>query len=138
VEGFAFDAGQRKDRKIDDGDDRHAEQAWFHHLRRGAFHRPEALGPGKHSPEPVLLLAKPAEAVLNDDDRAVHDQPEVQRAKAHQIPETRFSTIPVIVSSMASGITAAVISAARMFPSSRNSTTMTSSALRADSPRRWR
>ena len=41
-------------------------------------------------------------------------------------PDTR--TIPVIVNSMARGMTAAVISAARKFPSSRNRTTITSRA----------
>ena len=35
--------------------------------------------------EPVLRFTEPAQAVLNDDDRAVDDQAEIERAKAHQI-----------------------------------------------------
>ena len=41
---------------------------------------------------------------------------------------TRVSTMPVIVNSIASGITQAVTIAARMFPRTRNSTAITSSA----------
>ena len=43
-----------------------------------------------------------------------------------RLPETRFCTMPVMVSSIESGMIAAVMSAARKLPSSRNSTTMTS------------
>ena len=76
----------------------------------------------------LVRQAQPAQAVLDDDHRAVDDQAEIERAEAHQIAEMRDCTMPVMVISMESGITAAVISAARMLPSSRNSTTMTSSA----------
>ena len=37
------------------------------------------------APEPVLGLAEAAQAVLDDDHRAVDDQAEVERAEAHQV-----------------------------------------------------
>ena len=45
-----------------------------------------------------------------------------------KLPDTRSPFIPAAVSSMVMGMTAAVMSAARTLPSSRNSTTTTSSA----------
>ena len=45
-----------------------------------------------------------------------------------RFPDTPPRTIPVMVNSMASGMTAAVMSAARKFPNSRNRTTITSKA----------
>ncbi len=45
-----------------------------------------------------------------------------------RLPETPLRTMPETVINIASGMTAAVISAARRFPSSRNRTAITSSA----------
>ena len=44
----------------------------------------EALRPGEHSPQAVLASAS-ADAVLDDDDRAVDDDAEVERAQAQQV-----------------------------------------------------
>ena len=55
-------------------------------------------------------------------------RPKSSAPRLIRFPETPPRTIPVTVISMESGITAAVISAARMLPSNRNNTAMTSSA----------
>ena len=55
-------------------------------------------------------------------------RPKSSAPKLMRLPLTRASTMPVIVSSIDSGITSVVTSAARKLPSSANSTAMTSSA----------
>ena len=55
-------------------------------------------------------------------------RPKSSAPRLIRLPETPPRTMPVRVNSIASGITAAVISAARKLPSSANSTTTTSSA----------
>ena len=70
------------------------------------------------------------QAVLDDDDGAVDDDAEVDGAEAHQVgADLRSRTMPVTVISIDSGMTQRRRRAPRgMLPSSRNSTTMTSSA----------
>ena len=55
-------------------------------------------------------------------------RPKSSAPRLIRLPDTRLWTMPVIVSSIENGIIAAVISAARMLPSSRKSTKITSSA----------
>ena len=55
-------------------------------------------------------------------------RPKSSAPRLIRLAETPLSTMPLIVISIASGITIAVNSAARRLPSSRNSTTTTSSA----------
>ena len=55
-------------------------------------------------------------------------RPKSSAPRLIRLPETPPRTMPVMVISIAIGITAAVISAARKFPSRSSSTTMTSSA----------
>ena len=55
-------------------------------------------------------------------------RPKSSAPRLIRLPDTPPRTMPVSVNSIASGITAAVVSAARTLPSSRNSTAMTSSA----------
>ena len=55
-------------------------------------------------------------------------RPKSSAPRLIRLAEIRFCTMPVMVISMVSGMTAAVISAARRLPSSTNSTTITSSA----------
>ena len=55
-------------------------------------------------------------------------RPKSSAPRLMRLPETREPTMPVIVHSIAIGMTAAVTSAARTLPSSANSTAMTSNA----------
>ncbi len=55
-------------------------------------------------------------------------RPKSSAPRLIRLPDTLFSTIPVIVISIATGMTAAVMSAARIFPSRRNRTRITSDA----------
>ena len=54
--------------------------------------------------------------------------PKSSAPKLIRLPETRDSTMPVIVINMESGITAAVSNAARQLPNSKNRITITNSA----------
>ena len=55
-------------------------------------------------------------------------KPKSNAPRLIKFPETLFLTMPVIVISIEIGITAAVINAALIFPSSRNKTTITNKA----------
>ncbi len=85
MEHFSFHPGQREDRQVHRGDDAQPEQARADHLGGGAGGFGEALGGGHVAAQRVLAFAEAAQAVLDDDHRAVHDQAEVQRAQAHQV-----------------------------------------------------
>jgi hypothetical protein len=76
----------------------------------------------------LLPFGEAAKRILDDDDRTVDDQPEVERAQTHQVARHAQPVHAGAVINMVIGMTAAVMSAARILPSSRNSTTMTSSA----------
>ena len=84
VEHLSLHTFQRKDRQIHRRDDEHAEQAGANHFRRGVIDRIHALAEAERA---LLrtLLREPAQAVLDDDDRAIHDETEVQRAQTHQV-----------------------------------------------------
>ena len=86
VEHLSFDPREGQDRQVDDHDDEHAEDARPHDLACRTEHDLESLGPRQKSPSLVLCLGELADAVLDDDDCAIHDDAEVERAEAHQIP----------------------------------------------------
>ena len=85
VEHLPLDASQREDGDIHQRHHDHAHQAWPEHFARGLEHRLEALASLQQASQAMLLQRQPAHAVLDDDHRSVHDQPEVQRPKAHQV-----------------------------------------------------
>ena len=85
MEHFSFDARERKDRQVDDRDDDHAEDRRLDHFTGRSGREAEAFVPGEQPPEFVLRLGKTPQAVLNDDDRTVDDQTEVQCAETHQV-----------------------------------------------------
>ncbi len=68
----------------------------------------------------MLPLGEVAERVLGDDHRPVDDEPEIERPELIRFAEILASTIPLMVISIATGMTSAVMTAARMLPSSRN------------------
>jgi hypothetical protein len=80
-----LDAGEREDRQIHRGDDEDAEQARLDHLGGRRSRELEALVATEQSTQAMLRLAETAQAVLDDDHRAVDDQAEIERAQAHQI-----------------------------------------------------
>ena len=92
VEHLPFDARQREDRQIDDQDDDDAEYARPDHLPRCFAHDDQALRKSRKSTSSRLLLAEPAQAVLDDDHGAIDDQAEVQRAQTHQV--ARYAGAP--------------------------------------------
>ena len=80
---LAFHARQGKDRNVDCRDDADAEQRRADDFAGGLadgfqpfLQRLRAAG---------SRFAQPPQAVLDDDDRAVHDQPEVQCPQAHEV-----------------------------------------------------
>ena len=85
VEHFSLDAGERENGDVHQRHDDHADQAGLEHFARGLEYRFEALAAVQQPPFLMLLHRHPAQAVLDDDHRAVHDQAEVQRAQAHQV-----------------------------------------------------
>ena len=85
MEHLSFHARQREDRKVNSRDDEQPEQGGLDDFRTGTRNQRETLIAGQQATELVLSLAEPAQAVLHDDDRAIDDQAEVQRAQAHQI-----------------------------------------------------
>ena len=85
MERLALHAFESEDRHVDDGDDQDAEKARLDHLGRCAGRQLEAFLAIQQSSERMLRLAEPAETVLDDDDRTVHDQAEVQCPQAHQV-----------------------------------------------------
>ena len=84
-EHLAFDAGQREHRQVDDGDDHHAEQARSDDFARAGQDGLESLGSREQPSAPVLLDRQQTQAVLDDDDRAVDDDAEIDGAQAHQV-----------------------------------------------------
>ena len=85
VEHLSLHAGEREDRQVDRGDDAQAEQAGPDDLGGRGRRRVQAFFLGQRAAQRVLQFAETAQAVLDDDDRAVHDQAEIQRTQAHQV-----------------------------------------------------
>ena len=85
VEGLALDPGERKDRQVNHRDNHDPEQAGAHHFRAGLGDQPEPLLAVEQPPHPVLRFAQPSQTVLDDDNRTIDDQTEIERAETHQI-----------------------------------------------------
>ena len=85
VKHLPFDAGEGEDRQIDDGDDDDAEDGRLDHFCRSFSSEVEPLFLRQHTPERMLGHAEPSEAIFYDDDCAIDDQAEVERAEAHQV-----------------------------------------------------
>ena len=85
LEHFSFHPGEGEDRQVHRADDAQAEQAGTDHLGggRGGGRQPFAVS--EQPPKAVLQFAEAAQAVLDDDHRAIDDQAEIQRAQAHQV-----------------------------------------------------
>ena len=86
LEHPAFHAFEREDRDVHRHDDRDAEQDRAAHLDRGITEERVAVRRASHVvPGVTLGLLEPVHEVLHHHDRAVHDQPEVERAKRHLV-----------------------------------------------------
>ncbi|MGY4501905.1 hypothetical protein ACVWYH_005862 [Bradyrhizobium sp. GM24.11] len=85
LEGLAFDAREREQRRIDENDDDLAIDRGTDHLRRRHLHGVETLLQRQHAAKRALTFGEMAQAVLGDDDGAIHDQAEIERPEAHQI-----------------------------------------------------
>ena len=88
VEHLSFNPGQAENRHIDEGDDQNPEQRRPDDLAGSRGRQIKSLVPGQDTAQTVLGLPEAAQAVLHDDDGAVDDQAEVERAEAHQIPRS--------------------------------------------------
>ena len=87
VEHLALDAGKREDRQVDDDDDQLAEQAGLDAPRCVAVEDDVEALAARQQPAAAdaAALGRAAQAVLDDDDRAIDDEAEVERAEAHQV-----------------------------------------------------
>ncbi len=85
-EELALDPDQREHRQVDDGDDRLAEHRRPADLERGRAHHVDALLGSERAALGALGLGEAAHGVLDDDHRAVDDEPEVDRAEAREVP----------------------------------------------------
>ncbi|EAU66886.1 hypothetical protein STIAU_3193 [Stigmatella aurantiaca DW4/3-1] len=84
-EHLALDAREREHRKVDDADDDLAEGRRAADLHRRAVDHFVPLRGGERAAEPVVLLRDVAHRVLHDDERAVHDEAEVDGAQGHEV-----------------------------------------------------
>ena len=85
MEHLSLDPAQRKDRQVHRRNDADAEHAGPNHFGSRACGSRKAFL-ARHDPaQRTLLVAESAQAVLDDDDRTIHDQTEIQRAQAHQV-----------------------------------------------------
>ena len=85
AEHAALDALQREDGHVDERDDHLAERGRAPDLGRRGEHHLAPLGVDEGTAELLAPLRHATKRVLHDDDRAVHHEAEVDRAKAHQV-----------------------------------------------------
>ena len=83
-EVFSLDAGQRENREEDDQDDDHGEGCRTHHVAGASDDLFVHLLVGE-LPSEVLAAVQVGENTLDDHDRAVHDDAEVDGAETHQV-----------------------------------------------------
>ncbi len=83
VEHLSLDTRQRKDRYVDGRDDADTEQGGTNDLARRIEHELESLGQAELAFG--VLLREPPQAVLDDDDGAVDDEPEIERPQTHEV-----------------------------------------------------
>ena len=82
---FALHSAQREDWQIDDHDDERAEEAGADNFLGGVADDLEAFRARQQAFQFVLFVAESPDAVLHDDNRAIHDEAEVERSEAHQV-----------------------------------------------------
>ena len=80
-----FDARQRQNRNIDRRDDDHAEEHGRADLLARCEHDVGAFFNGERAAKLMLLLAELANDVFHNDDCAINDEAEINRAQAHQV-----------------------------------------------------
>ena len=85
MEHLSLDAGQGEDGHIDEGDDRHTEQGRPYDLACSGCRKRESLVTVEQTPEAVLSLAQSPQTVLDDNDGAIHNEPEIERTETHQV-----------------------------------------------------
>ena len=85
LEHLAFHPGEGQQRHVNQQDDRLAVEARLDHLDGRGAHRGEALLPRQQPAELALPFGEVTQAVLGDDDGAIDDQAEIERAEAHQV-----------------------------------------------------
>ena len=85
MEHLALDAGQRKDRQVDDHDDELTVEQRPARFFRGGEHFGKALAARQRTACQALGMGQAPHAVLHDHHRAVNDDAEVERAQAHQV-----------------------------------------------------
>ena len=84
-ERLALDPGKGQQRREDEEDNRLTVDGRFDHFLRCETRFGQPLTQGKQASFAMLPGRKPGDAVLDNDDRTIDDQPEVERAQAHQI-----------------------------------------------------
>ena len=83
MEHLALDPGESKDRQVHHSNDGDTKQAGTNHFVGGLEHQLQTFLEGQLTL--VLGLGQAPDTVLDDDDRAVDDQAEIQRPQTHQI-----------------------------------------------------
>src|SRR5437899_1517050 len=82
---FSFDAGEGEDRDVNDRDDDDAEKHRVRDLFTRRKHDFASLLAVEPTPEFVLPDSELTDYVLNNHNRAVDDESEIDRAQAHQV-----------------------------------------------------
>ena len=82
---FPLDAGEREDRQVHHRDDADAEHKRTTHLVAGGTDDVEPFAEREQATQLALAAGQAAQAVLHNDHRTVDDDPEVDRAEAHQV-----------------------------------------------------
>src|SRR3954468_22579448 len=82
---FPFDSRQCEDWQIYNRDNQDTKEHWCADLFARINYGLQSLFNRKPPPELTLLRAKLPDHIFNSYDRAVDDQPEINRTQAHQI-----------------------------------------------------
>ena len=82
---LALDSREGEEWHVDRDDDDLSKYRGLDHLLARKQRFVQALGLGKQPSKLVLSIGKATQGVLGDDHRPVDNEPEVQRAKAHEV-----------------------------------------------------
>ena len=85
MEHLPLDAGEREDGDVNHRDDDHAEEHRRTHLLAGGEHGLRPFLDRERAAQLVLPHAELPHDVFHDDDRAINDEAEINRAQAHQV-----------------------------------------------------
>ena len=85
MEHLPLDAGEREDGDVNHRDDDHAEEHRRTHLLAGGEHGLRPFLDRERATKLVLPHAELAHDIFHDDDRAINDEAEINRAETHQI-----------------------------------------------------